>query len=30
MKQKNVIVWILLLGMVVLLLYSYVQAKELT
>jgi hypothetical protein len=30
MKQKNVIVWILLLGIVVLLLSSYVQAKELT
>lgn len=30
MKQKNTIVWILLLGIVVLLLSSYVQAKELT
>jgi len=30
MNRKNVIVWILLLGIVVLLLSSYVQAKELT
>ncbi|RCV62929.1 hypothetical protein C5S53_16210 [Methanophagales archaeon] len=30
MKQKNVVVWILLLGIVVLLLSCYVQAKELT